>query len=144
MSSDKYEPDPPGYVPVFKYFDRIISEKVSGLKDLMAEREKAALLAAQALITKDGQEQLAKFVLKQEMGDRITLIQDQITGPLGLELRMRTVEFESHGALDREKRISLLEQSKGVMDAKMLMIIIGLSAFITGIVTAILHIVFKS
>ena len=138
MSQDKYESIPQGYVPLFKYFDRVLEEKFKAIREVMLEREKAALLAAQALITKDGQEQLAKFVLKQELGDRITLIQDQITGPLGLELRMRTVEFESHGAPEREKRIGVLENKSGAISAQLYMIIVGIPLAVTVIAYLVL------
>ena len=93
----------------------------------MDEREKATVMAAQALITKDGNEQLAKFVLKQELSSQITGLQDQITGSLGLELRMRA-----------------LEQQKGIIDAKLYVIIIGLSALITAITTAAIRVFIKS
>ena len=121
----------------------VLYERVNGIEKVMVEREKAAINAAQALITKDGQEQLSKFVLKEELNSRIREIDEKIVGPLGMELRMRTVEQESHGAADREKRISLLEQSKGVMDAKMFMIVIGISAFMTAVITTVLHLLFK-
>lgn len=121
----------------------VLYERVNGIEKVMVEREKAAINAAQALITKDGQEQLNKFVLKEELNSRIREIDEKIVGPLGMELRMRTVEQESHGAPDREKRISLLEQSKGVMDAKMFMIVIGISAFMTAVITTVLHLLFK-
>ena len=121
----------------------VLYERVNGIEKVMVEREKAAINAAQALITKDGQEQLSKFVLKEELNSRIREIDEKNVGPLGMELRMRTVEQESHGAPDREKRIGLLEQSKGVMDAKMFMIVIGISAFMTAVITTVLHLLFK-
>ena len=93
----------------------------------MAEREKAALAAAQALIVKENQEQLSKFVLKQELNDSIKKLQDQLTGPLGQELRMRALEL-----------------SRGSLDAKMFMIIIGLSAFVTAGMTMFLRFWIKS
>lgn len=106
--------------------EAVFEEKIVGIVNVMTEREKAAINAAQTLITKDGQEQLNKFVLKQELSDRIKLIQEQLTGTLGLELRMRSVE-----------------QAKGVVDAKMYMIVIGLSALITAGTTVIIHTLFK-
>jgi hypothetical protein len=124
--------------------ESILAERVESIKAVMVEREKASINAAQALITKDGQEQMSKFVLKQELNDRIERLQEQLTGPLGLELRMRIVEQESHGSAEREKRISALELQKGSFDAKLYMIIVGMSALITAVMTAILHVLFKA
>jgi hypothetical protein len=123
--------------------ESILSERIVGIEKVMVEREKAAINAAQTLITKDGQEQLNKFVLKEELNQRIKEIDDKIAGPLGIELRMRVVEQESHGAAEREKRIAALELSRGTIDAKMYMIVLGLSAFIAALATAIMHFVFK-
>jgi len=135
MCIDKYEPT----ISYEKYIRDIIDLNVKGIMGIMDEREKAATVAAQALITKESHDQMAKYVLKQELDLRMKETKEQITGPLGLELRMRCVEQESHGAADREKRISALELSRGTLDAKMWMIVIGLSAFVTASLTAFLH-----
>jgi hypothetical protein len=123
--------------------EKLINLRTEGIEKIMTEREKAAIIAAQAFITRESQEQMVKFALKKDLDERIKTTQDQITGPLGLELRMRIVEQESHGSSEREKRIAALELSRGSVDAKMFMIVIGLSAFITAAMTAILHFLFK-
>ena len=140
MCSDKYEPD---ITFLEKYLVKIIDLRSEGIERVMEEREKASIIAAQALITKESQEQLSKFVLKQELNERMKRIQEQLTGPLGFELRMRVVEQESHGSSDREKRISALELAKGAMDGKMFMIVIGLSAFVTAVVATLLQLLFS-
>ena len=129
MCSDKYEPErlPWGYIDLKEHFNELIGAKLDTVNKVMDEREKATINAAQALITKDGSEQLSKFVLKQELTSQIIGLQDQITGSLGLELRMRS-----------------LEQQKGIIDAKLYVIIIGLSALITAITTAAIRVFIKS
>jgi hypothetical protein len=109
------------------HIEDVIKLTIKRVEDVMAEREKAALAAAQALIVKENQEQLSKFVLKQELNDSIKKLQDQLTGPLGQELRMRALEL-----------------SRGSLDAKMFMIIIGLSAFVTAGMTMFLRFWIKS
>ena len=141
MTTDKYEPDPIGHVPLFKYFDRIMEEKFKALKGIMDEREKTSMIAASTLVTKESQEQLVKFVLKQEMEDKLDKIQAQLTGPLGFELRMRAVEQESHGANDRDKRISSLETRGGAISAQLYLVIIGLPIAVTTIVTIITYMI---
>ena len=99
------------------------------------------MIAASTLVTKESQEQLVKFVLKQEMEDKLDKIQAQLTGPLGFELRMRAVEQESHGTNDREKRISSLETRGGAISAQLYLVIIGLPIAVTTIVTIITYMI---
>lgn len=126
MCSDKYEQNqaPWGFVDMERHFDQLISAKLKTLERVMDEREKASIIAAQALIIKDGQDQLNKFVLKKELDDKITSIQEQLTGSLGLELRMRAQENQ-HGAIS----------------AQLYMVIIGLPLAVTVVITAITYLI---
>lgn len=143
MCSDKYDPEqgmPWGYIDLKRHFDEVIKLRFGTVEKVMIEREKASIIAAQALITKDGSEQLAKFVLKQELSERIKEIRDKIEGPLGLELRMRTVEQDSRGAPERENRISVLEQKGGALSAQLYLVIIGLPLAVAVLGTLITYI----
>lgn len=99
-----------------EYLKETTKLHIERIESILKEREKATILLAQSETARRESEMLEKFVLRQNYEKEIKSLQDQITGPLGIELRMRKAE-----------------QDRGVVDAKLYMIIVGIPLAVTAV-----------
>ncbi|MBV6342377.1 hypothetical protein HWQ67_12350 [Candidatus Magnetobacterium casensis] len=103
--------------------EKYVELKIDTVMAILEEREKATEVMARNIVNTRTAEMERAFVLQEQHTKDISNVQGQISGPLGLELRMRSQE-----------------QSRGVMDAKLYLIIIGLPLAVSVTIAVIINI----
>ncbi|MBV6343667.1 hypothetical protein [Candidatus Magnetobacterium casense] len=102
--------------------EKYIELKIGILDAVLKEREKAVENLAKQEAQNAAASIAKEYVLRETHTRDIKTLQEQISGPLGMELRMRA-----------------LEQSKGVVDAKMYMILIGIPLAVSGLMYILMN-----
>lgn len=115
--------DNPCWPECKEILERIIDLKIDTVNAKMEEREKATILLAQNQMERQSADLVEKYVLRETHRLDIGTLRDQLFGPIGFELRIRA-----------------LEQSRGVLDAKMWLVIIGLPLAVSVIIAVVLNV----
>lgn len=109
-----------------EFLEKLTHQEIARIESILDEREKATVLLAQNQLDKQSSEMIEKYVLQDTHRIEIKGLQNQLTGPLGLELRMRA-----------------LEQAKGSLDAKLYMVIVGIPLAVSAIIYILMNHIFK-
>lgn len=105
------------------YLKTFTQQEIARIEAILDEREKATTLLAQTQLDRQASDMAEKYVLRETHRTELLKIQEQITGPLGMELRMRSQE-----------------QKGGALDAKLYLVIIGLPLAVSVIIAVVVNI----
>lgn len=109
-----------------EFLEKLTHQEIIRIESILKEREKATEVLARNEANKATAVMVKEYVQRETHAKDVHNLQDQISGPLGLELRMRS-----------------LEQAKGSLDAKLYMVIVGIPLAVSAIIYILMNHIFK-